>query len=63
MTPVKLSIYSGYDSKTAAYPSASWSNMNFASIVFVVFIKDVKAVDKSQKKIFFLKSCFRDISR
>ena len=32
MTPVKLSIYSGYDSKTAAYPSASWSNMNFASI-------------------------------
>ena len=30
--------------------------MNFASIVFVVFIKDVKAVDKSQKKKNFLKA-------
>ena len=30
--------------------------MNFASVVFVVFIKDVKAVDKSQKRIFFSKA-------
>ena len=32
MIPVKLSIYSGLDSKTAAEMSGSWSNMNFASI-------------------------------
>lgn len=32
MTPVKLSIYSGLDSKTATAMSGSWSNMNFESI-------------------------------
>ena len=37
--------------------------MNFASIVFVVFIKDVKAVDKSQKRIFFFLRAASETSR